>query len=545
MRFTVLLALLVSAPAAARQAPDWTYCDFGIDPKAGLLATKSWLEAGKQTGIAETLYRRPDYRAAALPQPRMEAEAACAAALASPDLDAQGWSRRVSLLEARAAHRIAADRFAEALGDLEAARATIPPNLDPAERARSLDIGLALLRALALNGSGKPAEAIQLVVAAADARPWSGQIQDIAAALLRSFPGGAAGSAAIVERQFRLDATMREARARSRQAAGDFAAAAADWPLVKPSLMDPTAVRVPMPKLTGPNAGWSIKMIDPRRVGTAALAAAFAGDPASARRWISEARAAAAAKPEPLPSYLTSLGVQPVVDGLPQEAAFAKWNDLVEAAFAWQQGRKAEARTVVQKLGTVSDEPAALQAVSLILETPISAPASKRQVDARLLFAGLPTYEGGDVVDVATSENPVSNFLFGSSTPAKKPQRNSYSSGTGFFKAAGFKSKPMKDGVGTTIIFTGDASSSFAVEEMTLLRAADLAGEAGKARLLILDKRDFTRSTQMTVNGSPRGNATPAGFITELDVLFTDRADERAIPVVDIIASLAPVYRPR
>ena len=149
------------------------------------------------------------------------------------------------------------------------------------------------------------------------------------------------------------------------------------------------------------------------------------------------------------------------------------------------------------------------------------------------------------MVPVSSSENPASSFLFGTRPAAKKPNRNSYSGSAGFFKAAGFKSKPMKDGTGTTVTFTGDASSSFSVEEMTLLRAAELASEAGKPRLLILAKRDFARSTQFTVNGSPSGNATPAGFMSELDVMFTDTNDERAIAAADIVAALAPVYQPR
>jgi hypothetical protein len=33
--------------------------------------------------------------------------------------------------------------------------------------------------------------------------------------------------------------------------------------------------------------------------------------------------------------------------------------------------------------------------------------------------------------------------------------------------------------------------------------------------------------------------------MTELDVVFTDTQDERAIPVADIIAGLGPVYLPR
>jgi tetratricopeptide (TPR) repeat protein len=548
MRVPFAVILLLASPVMARESPEWTYCDFGIDPKAGLFGTNRWLENGKQTGIADNLYRNPGLNFVYLPKPQMEPEAACAAALASPDLEAKDWARRVSLYEARAAHRIAAGQFEAALGDLDAARAAFPPNLDAAERARSLDIGLMFLRALALNGLGKSAEAVSLVTEAAAARPWSGQVQDYAASLLRSIPGGSAALAPIAERQFRLDATMRENRARSRQAAGDFAGAVADWQLVKPAVTEATTVYVPLPGVRIVNApGWAVSAIDPARVGTAALAAAFAGDAATARRWLQEARAAAAAAPEPVSKTMAGAPTLqlPTVDKAKQDESFAHWTGLVEAAIAWQQGRKAEARTAVEQIGTIGDEAAEQQALSLIMGTPPAAPSPKGRIDARRLFARLPSYEGGDMVPVANSESPGSSFLFGARPATKKPNRNSYSGSAGFFKAAGFKSKPMKNGPGTTVTFTGDASSIFSVEEMTLLRAAELAREAGKPQLLILDKRDFARSSQFTVNGSPAGGATPAGFMTELDVVFTDTQDERAIPVADIIAGLGPVYLPR
>jgi hypothetical protein len=52
MRFVLLAILLSTTPALAREAPEWTYCDFGVDPKAGIRASKNWLEAGQERGIA-------------------------------------------------------------------------------------------------------------------------------------------------------------------------------------------------------------------------------------------------------------------------------------------------------------------------------------------------------------------------------------------------------------------------------------------------------------------------------------------------------------
>ena len=38
-RTLTLALLLVSSAAAAREDSEWTCCDFGVDPRAGLLGT--------------------------------------------------------------------------------------------------------------------------------------------------------------------------------------------------------------------------------------------------------------------------------------------------------------------------------------------------------------------------------------------------------------------------------------------------------------------------------------------------------------------------
>lgn len=294
MQKALMIALLVAAPVAAREAPEWTYCDFGVDPQAGLLASKRWVENDMERGIARSLYAGNGF--AWLPQPKMEPLAACSAALGSPDLDSKNWMRRTSLLEARASHLLAAGDATAALVELDAATSALPSAIDPGERARSVVLSINLLRALALAKTGDSAGAVRLVEQAADARPWSDHIQQVAVSILNTIPGGSAAGLRIAERRFLLDENQRENLARARQAAGDFAGAFADWQLVKPRVAGPTTVIVPMRGvIVNGQAGWPITMIDPARVGSAALAAAFAGDAVTARGWMVEAEAAAAA----------------------------------------------------------------------------------------------------------------------------------------------------------------------------------------------------------------------------------------------------------
>ena len=544
MKRFFLLALLLSAPVLARESPEWTYCDFGLDPKAGLLAVKSWASNGEARGIAQQLHGGGRFGGSLSATP-MDPAAACAVALASPDLRLEDWARRTSLLMASAAHRIAAGD-ATALADLDAAAAAIPLGLDAAERARSLDAAIAMLRGLAMARTGDAPRAVGLIAAAASARPWSGQFQALALRVLTSVPGGAAASAAIADRQLLLGEQAREPRARARQAAGDFAGAAADWALAKPAVTEPTTVIVPMRVVfVGNSPGWPITMIDPARVGAAALAAAFAGDAETARRWMATARAAAASAPVMagpiLPKGLTGPAF-PTVDKAAQDAGFAGYAALMEAAIRYQAGQVAPARAAVAALPALRADPASVQAIARILGQPEPTVPATAAVDPRLLFALLPCYEGADAVTLAASESlPLSVGLGGRSVARQR--RNSYSGSVGFFKAAGFKAKPMKSGAGTTVTFTGDASSAFAVEEMTLLRAAELAVAAGKPRFTILNRRDYQRTSQFMINGRPSGNAVPAGFQSELDVAFADGADDRAIVAADVIAALGPLYR--
>src|SRR5207237_9625594 len=120
---------------------------------------------------------------------------------------------------------------------------------------------------------------------------------------------------------------------------------------------------------------------------TAALAAAFAGDPATARAWLAEAKAAVEAAAQPpalvLPNGITGFAA-PTVDKAAQAAELSRYAALVEAAILHQAGDAAAARAAAAKLGTPPAAPAAAQALARIAGQ--DAPAAERgQVDARLL----------------------------------------------------------------------------------------------------------------------------------------------------------------
>lgn len=99
---------------------------------------------------------------------------ACGAAL--QDLEAkypQFWMRRVSLLRARAIHRLALNDAAGALRDLDAAKAAEGAGVDDVLAQRSLGLGVDFVRALALRRSGQPDAGRSLAFATWAMRPWN------------------------------------------------------------------------------------------------------------------------------------------------------------------------------------------------------------------------------------------------------------------------------------------------------------------------------------------------------------------------------------
>ena len=101
-----------------------------------------------------------------------------------------------------------------------------------------------------------------------------------------------------------------------------------------------------------------------------------------------------------------------------------------------------------------------------------------------------------------------------------------------------------------TVKFTGEKSSASVVEEMTLLRAADLARERGKSGFVILERRDYERTVNTTYYGSTL-RSDPQGYSTDLDIELVDvnaipsqyRAVAwRVIAADKVVADLGPIY---
>ena len=96
----------------------------------------------------------------------------------------------------------------------------------------------------------------------------------------------------------------------------------------------------------------------------------------------------------------------------------------------------------------------------------------------------------------------------------------------------------------------GESSSGSVVEEMALLRAADLAREAGKGGFVIRQRRDYERTRNTTYYGMVL-RSDPDGYSTEIEVDFVDLdplpevyrlTPWRVLKAEEIFAQLGPVY---
>jgi hypothetical protein len=137
--------------------------------------------------------------------------------------------------------------------------------------------------------------------------------------------------------------------------------------------------------------------------------------------------------------------------------------------------------------------------------------------------------------------------------PYKKKTTNIWTGGEDGFTVKPGESPPdweaPTEGV-VSVTFRGASSPAGVVEEMALLRAAELALEKGVKGFVILDRQDVEHTVSTTQYGAVL-RTDPAGYSTELDVLFVDPANLpakyrgaawRVIDADAVFASLGPIY---
>ncbi len=530
-RIIVAISALASVQAHANDKTDFATCDGRVHP-------------GKQDDGMRGLAGVSRWEFSANAQ--NETIAACTRALSSPRLLSTQSLRRAHLLRARAAARLRAGDTRDGIADLDLAEAAAASLATNTFYQRSMGTSLTLLRAIALAQSGDTAGAVPLANAAIAARPYSLQVQQAAATVLQT--GRASGgvssspwsSAARLDPESAVTALLHEAEIGNFPAVVAMSQAlATEWPTEK---LSPTAFAVRT------RAAAQLAMILLPKL-HAAYARAATGDAEGARRDLTDVRThITALRPE-----ATAANVDAV--GGPTYSQLDKFVDLhahqIEARIAVTEKRPADA------LAALIATPMPRNAASAELLTALKAalPADK----AALIPDATPFMADAAKERLSELAGAIPNALIAPETPRSvidysraRPDilralvAGAFSMGTsllgGIGRTDGFRSTNNPDGT-IKVEFIGNTPSPALVQEMTLLRAAEITRAAGKPSFVIVKRADYSRRMATTQYGMEI-SSVPTGFKSELTIrcLETGQESARALDAVGIIDALGPIY---
>jgi len=517
----------LAGPAWAGDKQDFVACDGRIHP-------------GRQDDGMRGEPNRPSYLRA-FAAPTNNNIAACDRALASPRLLPTQSLRRAHLLRARAAGHLQSGNAAKALADLDSAQAAAGMGANDLFYQRSMGVSLDLLRAIAHAQLGEDSRAAGLAQAAMARRPYSSQIQQIGGDIIHATAGGNGAIKPDWTMAMRLD-PLASASVLLREAeVGNFAAVRAlrssvtlNWPDKAPG-------------------AYALLARDPGGIGLmtallvslhTAYAYAATGAPDDARKALAEVQDRMRALQPAEPAKTAA----PDLRALLQDAVTTKTRQ-VNARIAVAEGKYNEAIAAMVGAGLPKDAAtleliAALKAgipaedAALVPDAgnfAIDATKRRREALAKLAGSALITPETPRaVVDYERSRPNILGALVG----------GALSMGTsllgGIDRLDGFRSTANADGT-TKVEFVGNTPSALIVQEMTLLRAAELAHAAGKPAFVIVDRKDYSRVMQ-TTRGGIAVSSIPTGFKSEMTIRFLDGPDARALSALSVIDALGPLY---
>lgn len=537
-----MVAMLSSSlPALAGDSEDFAGCDGLRKPKTkddGMRGVAS--QPGYGFGLSNA-----DVQAAAT-------VASCTRALDGGKLLPTQTLRRAHLLRARAAAKLRLGASAEALADLDQAETAIAGQRGDLFFDRSMGASLDLLRAIALVQKGDAKVALPLAERAATQRPYAIQVQMVAAMVRETARHADEAIDPRWPALVRLQPELASSLISLETAQGRYASAIA--------IADAAASRNPV--LARDEEG-ADKFAALGRHGQALLIAAGAsydlafaraaqGDIAGARAELEGARAVyrqlsgapvypAAAQGDPTLQAASESPAQP-------NSLFAPRERLVEAQIALAEGRVADAETLMKEGMPAGAQANALQRAIIVAKgdktaPPAPAPESDpmgvrklaigRLADSLLIAPETPR----SVIEYQKSRPNVLATLLGAA----------FSMGTsllsGIPKTPGFKETEKADG-SIVVEYTGSTPSAPMVQEMTLLRAAELARAANKPGFAIIARDDYTRYLATTQYGATISR-TPTGHKTVMTIRLLDQTEAvkaQGFEAVAVIDRLAPLY---
>ncbi len=540
-----------SQVAVVAPATDFSRCDgYGVATAGGDGMTRYATSLG--------IFKLPESGNTMLGKASTSAEGVRACGSAIAQLPPGLWMRQVNLLRARAFHYLELRQPAEALADLDSADAVAKGKTD-LFYDRSLGLSIRFVRAYALRQLGDAAKADALARETAASRPFLRQ----GALLVYIAKGPGADMAQLDELardntrlnpvglDFQFQRTLGEGRL-------------TDALSLYPQLLPPTSYGVATDAQSEQFRALAIIYKESRALEYAYLLAAL-GRNADARAALAQAKAdfakAIESPPEPVgvdepitdrTKRMATINMNLQINSAGREG-FEIWGRLVDLRVKVSEGQVADV------LASLAAKPLPVTWQSLELDEAIdkAAPgqgrpstAATEATRARLIhtddqdknlasmWKDLPEPETADRLPLYRPGNAP---LLAFNEAAKNNIRA---------QGEGYRSLPAALPGATAVRYRILRGTAAMAEDLVLIRAAELAKQAGKSGFIILARHDVHFSTTLYQYSRPV-RTDPNGFETEIDVVFADPqsppAPYDATPwrVVDangVLAALAPIY---
>jgi hypothetical protein len=455
--------------------------------------------------------------------------AACDAALRDPLLTPELWMRRVTLLRARAVHDLSIGDTKTAFSDLDAAEAAAKDQSFLYQRG--LKLGIDLVRAYALRQAGKQGEAETLAIKAWSSRPYERHV--IISALTAIGPkGDRATFDTLLQAWARVEPEALSALYLEAYDAGRFDDATSMRDALLPRLEKSKGLYDEQLRDDAKNHYlWEFFWTE--RAGEKAYALAAAGK-------AQEAHAELAAAREHLQSLQPPLRKEPFRGTpLPPDAQWLqadqtlktdggrsldRWTSLVDMRLDLADGHgqavagRVDASSLSPNGATIEFARAIAAALPKGAKPPVDPEALKKALAERraaefpstldVLYRSLPDVDGWPVLP---QYKPLAQYTWNWRLGI---------SGNGFTADPG---KPEDSG--GVIRFWGPSSSQMDLEEMALLRAADMARRIHRGVLVLNTAVRLHLRINMDAYGRQTGPAQEDGSEAELQVLFVDPAN--------------------
>jgi hypothetical protein len=533
-----------SAEYAGRIGPPFANCDgYGEPTKSGDGMATMALRMG--------IFIDPGGRRRSVPSLGRSGVLACNIALGELQSRPTYWMRRVSLLRARAIHRIAEGDLTGAQADLDAADAAAAQPDEPYYR-RSLRLGVDLVRALALRRSGQSQAAEKLALSVSNARPFSKQTA-LAALVAIGPDADFAVRGALLRRVAQLDPNACGELYDATFEQGEYAKAVELYGALQPAVKggdEPMELRQRL-LLEQDNRAEAARFWV-AVTGERAYALAALGRADDARAALADARArfaAATPAPDPLPEKAsdkerlqsaiaeqTNLKIRNLIPPV-----LNAWSGLTEARLLLAEGKEPEAAARFHAIGKL---PASSATIDFLQAAVLRLPPQERPDLATWrsqMRAARGTPAPGDELRILAGGLPEAETL--QRVPAVHHSNWLYT-------VNGYSETRTAESSTLTVKYRDVDTTEAMAQEAALLRAAELGEKSGKNAMLVTGMRDIQHTVIVTLYSSPI-NSLPSGFETDMDVTFVDAAASqstdrwRLIDLATVRAELSALYRPK